>query len=108
MTDPGSGIDFPPWSRGTRRLAILPLETLIWIYRFTLSPFIGRQCRYVPTCSRYALDALQEHGPFRGTLLAARRVLRCHPFAKGGYDPAPLSCRRGCSTRECSLDSHAP
>lgn len=78
-----------PWARGLRRLAIIPFEGLIWLYRVTLSPIIGRQCRYEPTCSRYALDALHEHGPFRGPWLAARRILRCHPFAKGGYDPVP-------------------
>lgn len=81
--------DRPPWTVGMRRLAILPLEGVIWIYRVTLSPLIGRQCRFEPTCSRYGLEALQEHGPVRGSVMTARRVLRCHPFAKGGYDPVP-------------------
>lgn len=81
--------DRPPWTIGPRRLAILPLEALIWLYRITLSPIIGRQCRYEPTCSRFGLEALQVHGPFRGSWLTARRILRCHPFATGGYDPVP-------------------
>lgn len=67
----------------------LPFIALIWAYRVTLSPFIGGQCRYEPTCSRYGLEAYLEHGPIRGTWLTMRRVLRCHPFARGGYDPVP-------------------
>ncbi|MCC6428756.1 MAG: membrane protein insertion efficiency factor YidD [Phycisphaerales bacterium] len=62
---------------------------LIRAYQVTLSPFIGGQCRYSPTCSNYALDAYREHGPWRGTGMTIRRILRCHPFARGGYDPVP-------------------
>lgn len=68
----------------------LPFIALIWAYRITLSPFLGRHCRFEPTCSRYGLDAYHEHGPIRGTWLTARRILRCHPFSKGGYDPVPI------------------
>ncbi len=60
------------------------------VYQWTLRPLLGGQCRYRPTCSDYALDALREHGGIRGGILAARRILRCHPFAKGGYDPVPV------------------
>lgn len=67
-----------------------PFIALIWAYRITLSPFLGRHCRFEPTCSRYGLDAYREHGPIRGTWLTARRILRCHPFSKGGYDPVPI------------------
>jgi putative membrane protein insertion efficiency factor len=63
----------------------------VWAYRVTLSPWMGRQCRYEPTCSAYALGALRGHGGVRGAWLAARRVLRCHPFARGGYDPVPIT-----------------
>ncbi|MFO0832202.1 MAG: membrane protein insertion efficiency factor YidD [Phycisphaerales bacterium] len=68
----------------------LPLILLVKVYQFTLSPFMGRQCRFSPTCSWYALEALRTHGAFRGGLLAARRLGRCHPFGKGGYDPVPV------------------
>jgi putative membrane protein insertion efficiency factor len=58
-------------------------------YKLTLSPWFGRQCRYVPTCSDYAAQALTQHGPWRGSLLALGRVCRCHPFGGQGYDPVP-------------------
>ncbi|GMV27177.1 MAG: hypothetical protein AMXMBFR58_32080 [Phycisphaerae bacterium] len=78
-------------ARSTRAYgwSVLPLVALVRAYQLTLSPLLGGQCRYVPTCSAYALDALRQHGPFRGTWMAARRILRCHPFARGGYDPVP-------------------
>ncbi|MCZ6620256.1 MAG: membrane protein insertion efficiency factor YidD [Gammaproteobacteria bacterium] len=63
------------------------LKGLVRIYQLTLSPFIGRQCRFEPTCSYYALEALEEHGALRGTWLAVKRVARCHPFHPGGFDP---------------------
>lgn len=59
------------------------------VYKATLSPLIGRQCRYLPTCSDYAAEALITHGPARGGLLAARRVCRCGPWGGSGYDPVP-------------------
>jgi putative membrane protein insertion efficiency factor len=58
-------------------------------YQFTLSPLLGRQCRFLPTCSHYAMEALERHGALRGGWLAVRRVVRCHPFAAAGYDPVP-------------------
>ncbi len=66
---------------------------LIWLlraYRFAISPLYGQVCRYHPTCSAYALEAVETHGAVRGFYLAARRVLRCHPWSAGGYDPVPL------------------
>ena len=65
------------------------LILLIRCYQRVLSPFIGNQCRFHPTCSRYAVEALQKHGALRGTWLAARRVTRCHPLNAGGIDPVP-------------------
>lgn len=63
---------------------------LIRTYQVTLSPRIsGGACRYTPTCSQYAIEAIQLHGAFKGTLLTIRRISRCNPFFKGGYDPVP-------------------
>jgi len=61
----------------------------IRIYQVTLSPFLGGHCRYEPTCSVYAIEAIKEHGPWHGGVLVLKRLLRCHPFVKGGYDPVP-------------------
>ena len=72
-----------------RRILTFPFVLLIWIYRLTLSPIIGGQCRYHPTCSQYALDAYRERGVIAGTRLTLARLARCHPLAKGGYDPVP-------------------
>ena len=58
-------------------------------YRFFLSPWLGSACRFTPTCSQYALESLQRHGPAAGSYLAARRLLRCHPGCPGGHDPVP-------------------
>lgn len=66
----------------------LPVK-LIRLYQFTLSPYMGRQCRYTPTCSNYAIEALQKHGLLRGGWLAVRRILRCAPWGGSGYDPVP-------------------
>jgi putative membrane protein insertion efficiency factor len=65
------------------------LIALIRVYQYTLSPMLGSRCKYYPSCSNYAIDALREHGAIRGTGLAAWRLLRCNPFSNGGYDPVP-------------------
>ena len=62
---------------------------LIRVYQYTLSPFIGRNCRYTPTCSNYGIEAIKKYGAVKGGYLALRRILRCHPFHEGGYDPVP-------------------
>jgi putative membrane protein insertion efficiency factor len=58
-------------------------------YRLLLSPWIGNSCRFQPTCSAYALEALEKHGPIKGSWMAAKRIGRCHPLGSDGYDPVP-------------------
>jgi putative membrane protein insertion efficiency factor len=58
-------------------------------YQLTLSPYLGGSCRFLPSCSNYAIDALRTHGAWRGSILAARRLARCHPLARAGFDPVP-------------------
>ncbi len=65
------------------------LISLIKLYRLTLSPFIGQQCRFEPTCSRYCEEAIQQHGAIKGLFMGLKRLSRCHPWADGGYDPVP-------------------
>jgi putative membrane protein insertion efficiency factor len=62
---------------------------LIKLYRYAISPYLAPSCRYTPTCSSYAIEAIERHGIFRGSWLAMRRVSRCHPWHEAGYDPVP-------------------
>ncbi len=62
---------------------------LLKAYRFAISPLYGQVCRYHPTCSAYALEAVTAHGSIKGSWLAVRRLARCHPWSPGGYDPVP-------------------
>ena len=66
------------------------LQRLVLGYRTALSPFLGRRCRYLPTCSEYAFGAIEEWGAVRGSWMALRRLGRCHPWRDGGYDPVPM------------------
>jgi len=66
-----------------------PLIQLVRLYRLAISPWLGSNCRYDPTCSRYAIEALQKHGALKGSWLAAKRIVRCHPWGGSGYDPVP-------------------
>jgi uncharacterized protein len=80
---------------------------LLKAYRFAISPLYGQVCRYHPTCSAYALEAVQKHGAMRGTWLAMRRVARCHPWAAGGFDPVPPRQDRALKIRRSSTASTA-
>jgi putative membrane protein insertion efficiency factor len=77
------------WAAGAPARALL--LGMIRLYRMTLSGWLGGQCRFYPTCSHYAEDAIRTHGAIKGAVLAAWRVLRCNPFGKGGIDPVPGS-----------------
>ena len=81
------------WGARAQRVAARPLIALIRVYQLTISPLLPPSCRYYPSCSAYAVTALQRHGPLRGTWLAARRLGRCHPWTPGGVDHVPA--RRG-------------
>ena len=72
-----------------RRALSAPLILAISFYRAAISPWLPPACRFTPTCSRYALEAIRVHGPFCGSWLTVRRLLRCHPFGPSGYDPVP-------------------
>ena len=71
------------------QLLALPFILLIKFYRLFISPFLGRNCIYSPSCSEYGIIALKKHGVFKGTFLTVRRILRCNSLFKGGYDPVP-------------------
>jgi putative membrane protein insertion efficiency factor len=68
-----------------RRILIAPIK----VYQYLISPLLGPRCRFYPTCSHYAVEAIEVHGAARGSYLALRRLLRCHPWHPGGIDPVP-------------------
>jgi len=72
-----------------KKIAIVPLIAIIRFYQEAVSPFTPATCRFTPTCSNYFLEALEIHGLFKGTYLGIKRILRCHPWGKSGYDPVP-------------------
>ena len=74
-----------PLSKSLSFLLSLP----IWFYRGAISPHLPDSCRYTPTCSAYALEALRRHGPLKGMWLSVKRICRCHPWGGSGYDPVP-------------------
>lgn len=72
-----------------RRWLAAPFIGLVRLYQLTLSPWLGMNCRFQPTCSVYAIEALETHGVIKGGWLAIRRIARCHPWGGSGYDPVP-------------------
>lgn len=77
------------WVRGLGRLLSLLLIAPIRLYQLTISPLLGDVCRYHPSCSKYAVEALRIHGPLKGLTLLTYRLVRCTPFTRGGVDPVP-------------------
>ena len=75
--------------RRSRRFVTLLLVSLLRCYQGMIRPHLIGSCKFCPSCSDYAIEALHTHGPWRGSVLAARRLARCHPFSRGGIDPVP-------------------
>lgn len=84
---PVGNVDAPGWQT-VRQLPARILIALVRVYQWTLSPIIGRQCRFNPTCSNYFIQAVEKYGAVRGAWRGCWRILRCHPFHPGGNDPA--------------------
>ncbi|MBR5849808.1 MAG: membrane protein insertion efficiency factor YidD [Alistipes sp.] len=74
---------------GCKRILALPLILLVRFYQLCISPLTPPSCRFVPTCSQYALEALRRYGPLKGGWLTLKRLVRCHPWGGSGYDPVP-------------------
>lgn len=72
-----------------RRIVTLVLIFMVRAYQFTVRPLLAGACRYHPHCSEYFIEAVTRHGPLRGGYLGVRRIFRCHPWARGGFDPVP-------------------
>ncbi|MCM2130700.1 membrane protein insertion efficiency factor YidD [Larsenimonas rhizosphaerae] len=89
----------PPEGSVITRWAASFLKAGIRAYQYVISPLLGPRCRFWPTCSSYALEAISRHGPWRGGWLAIKRLGKCHPFHQGGVDPVP-------PCRHCPPDEH--
>lgn len=88
------------------RIFQIALLSLLRGYKWALSPMFPPACRYVPTCSEYAVEAIERHGTIRGSAMAMMRLLRCHPFANGGFDPVPLEPSLAWPDSRGRLSSH--
>ena len=75
--------------KALRKVVTLPFIALIRFYQIAISPFLGSNCRFHPTCSQYALESIKTYGCIKGVWLSSRRILKCHPFHPGGIDPVP-------------------
>ena len=81
------------------------LHWFIRFYQIAISPLLGPRCRYIPTCSQYALEAVQTHGAVGGVWLSTKRICRCHPWGGSGYDPVPFKAIRFISFQQIDSDS---
>ncbi|WP_375177741.1 membrane protein insertion efficiency factor YidD [Marinobacter mobilis] len=86
-----------------RKLLLLPIR----FYQYAISPLMANHCRHYPTCSTYAIEAIEHHGPLKGLFLATKRLLRCHPWAEGGYDPVPGTCQHHAESRPAAHSTEA-
>jgi uncharacterized protein len=86
-------------TRGPMGIGAWALLAMVRIYQILLSPFLGGACKFYPSCSNYAVEAIQRHGAGRGFVLAMKRLGRCRPFTKGGYDPVPDEGTRNANPR---------
>ncbi|WP_302142964.1 membrane protein insertion efficiency factor YidD [Halomonas alkalicola] len=92
--------------RALRRGMAWLMIALVRVYQVTLSPLLGPRCRYWPSCSHYTVEAIQVHGPLRGGVMAARRIVRCHPGCEGGIDPVPGGPSERLCREDPELDEH--
>ena len=82
------------------------LIKLIRFYQLFISPLLGKNCRYEPTCSAYSIEALKEHGAIKGSYLSTKRIFSCHPWGGSGYDPVPKNLRKQAECQKHSCESH--
>lgn len=82
------------------------LHWLIKFYQIAISPLLGPRCRYIPTCSQYAIEALHNHGTIKGVWLSTQRICRCHPWGRAGYDPVPCKAIRFISFHQIDSQMH--
>ena len=80
--------------KNLKKIYIKPLILLIKLYQILLSPVLKNNCRFLPTCSEYAIESLNEYGLIKGTYISLKRILQCHPYGSGGYDPLPKKLRK--------------
>ncbi|MBT5572490.1 MAG: membrane protein insertion efficiency factor YidD [Alphaproteobacteria bacterium] len=78
--------------KSVSRMIVLILKLPIWFWQWCIAPVLGANCRYEPSCSRYASEALSTHGPFQGGWLALKRIVSCNPWGGAGFDPVPGTC----------------
>lgn len=84
-----SSTSWQRFKQGAKRVLASPLILLVRFYQVSISPLKPPSCRFTPTCSQYAIEALRKYGPIKGLYLTVRRLLRCHPWGGSGYDPVP-------------------